>query len=630
MSVNVFFLGRKAADFFQASLRTSVPTDGSVSYFTVDSWPPDSSRIGPTQISFVVSDRPPSDLSYVDGLLLLAPDSVTTSAVPTLLVDPSGPPNIFTQNVQAMATMVQASQASQSRAAIDVNELNSIGAALSEKRELDDLLPLLLDKALTLLQADAGSIYLTEGADPHHPTHLRFKIARNQSIDTEFTEFLIPISASSLAGYVAQTKKPLTLTDVYRIPPDLPFSFNREIDRQTGYRCKSVVSVAMIDNRRRVIGVMQLWNKKRDRACTLTPANVDDEVIPFSSSDQQLLASLAGQAGIAIENSQLYTSIKNLFEGFIRASVTAIEARDPTTSGHSERVSVLTCGLAREVNRVSDGPFRDIRFSKEDLVQLEYAAVLHDFGKIGVRENILIKANKLYPLELDLIRSRVDVLYQTALCEIKEKLLEHILKGGKKGDAQWKHLDAQARSEKKRCKGILDNIWSANMPSVLPEAVKKDLDELRSLRVESMDGQTNPIASSEQLLRLTIAKGSLSEEERKEIESHVSYTYQFLARIPWTFELKRTAEIAYAHHEKLDGSGYPRGITQDEIPFPSRIMAIADIFDALAARDRPYKKALPVSKALDILKMEAQANKLDPDLVELFIACRLYEKTMGF
>ncbi len=449
-----------------------------------------------------------------------------------------------------------------------------------------------------------------------NPTHLRFKLAQNQSISVHLEEFLIPINDQSLAGYVASTKSALQIEDVYELPPHLPFHFNPDFDRNTGYKSQSLLSVPMIDHQDRLIGVVQLWNKK-----------IHGKIRSFTESDQKLLASLSSQAGVAIENARLYEDIRKLFEGLIKASVLAIEARDPTTRGHSERVAVLTVALTQAVDMINHGPYKDVHFCREDIQAIEYAALLHDMGKIGVPEAILIKAKKLYPWELDIIRERIECWkYSVEMDFFKEKflLMEAAVPFRRKELGQ---LESKFKTKLKEIDHVLEVIQQCNEPTVLSERVSQDLKSLSQIQIYRSDSTPISLLDGDQLERLSIPKGSLSPSERRWIESHVTHTYQLMQQIPWTHNLRKLPEIAYAHHEKLDGSGYPRGICSNDIPLPSKIMAICDIFDALVASDRPYKKAIALKDALRILELEAKDQKLDEHLVKLFIEQNIFERT---
>jgi response regulator RpfG family c-di-GMP phosphodiesterase len=295
--------------------------------------------------------------------------------------------------------------------------------------------------------------------------------------------------------------------------------------------------------------------------------------------------------------------------------VVAIEARDPTTAGHSERVARLTVGLATAVERAPPPSYAGLRFAPEQLRQLRYAALLHDFGKVGVREHVLVKANKLYPHELELLRARFDLI--RARLEI-DGLRGRLEGGGGDWERQARELD-----------GFFEFILQCNRPTVLSEGSFGHLGEIARRTFRHPDGEERPYLTGDEVALLSIPRGSLSQDERLEIESHVTHTYRFLSQIPWTSDLKRVPEIAFAHHEKLDGKGYPRAITGPAIPVESRMMAIADIFDALTASDRPYKRAVPVEKALDILSAEAKAQHVDTLLLDAFIQSRVYAEVLS-
>lgn len=492
------------------------------------------------------------------------------------------------------------------------------------EHDLNKLLSLILRKSRKILGADAGSLFLIEWKGNETPTHLRFELSQNDSIEVSLHESRLPINMKSLAGYVALTKTRLLIDDVYNIHREMPYQFMNTFDKTTGYRSKSLLSVPMLDHKHTMIGVIQLWNKKLNPKLVLTEKNTNKEVIPFDESDCFLLESLASQAAIAVENAKLYSDIEQLFEGFIKASVHAIEARDPTTSGHSERVSTLTLALAQEANNRSDGIFKDIYFTDKHLKEIQYASLLHDFGKIGVRESVLVKAKKLYPLELEVIRNHIDMLHQTYRIELLENQVQYLAKGGKKNDDLWNNLERTYQMKVESLQQTFDAISECNEPTVLSKDVEIQLQRLKDIHGKRLDGSTFALVNSDQLFRLSISKGTLSSEERKEIEAHVSHTYEFLKQIPWTSELKNVPDIAHAHHEKLNGTGYPRALESKEIPVASQIMAITDIFDALVARDRPYKKAISRDKALQILSDEARQGMINSDFVDLFIRQKIF------
>ncbi len=518
-------------------------------------------------------------------------------------------------------------QADLGELAKELKELNNIGVKLSAERDTDALLELILTKAREITRSDAGSLYLVEEDEDGDP-RLRFKLAQNDSLNVPFKEFTLPISHQSVAGHVALTGQIQNLEDAYTLPPGSPFQINLAFDRQVGYRTKSMLVIPLKTQKDEVIGVLQLINCKPDPARAFTsPAEIERTVIPFSPRYQELAASLASQAAVALENSRLYKNIQILFEGFVKASVTAIEARDPTTAGHSFRVADLTTGLAEVVDRVDNGPFRIVRFAPEEMQAIRYAAILHDFGKIGVREEVLVKAKKLYPNHLDLIKQRAEIVKQGLELRYSQRKIAHLLERGRERFAeQLATDDAELTALIQEIDQYLKTVLTANEPSVMPEDFTNAIQQIALKSFTDHLGNARTIITPQEARILSIPKGSLTEEERVQIESHVVHTFQFLTQIPWTKELKRVPEIARAHHEKLNGSGYPYGMRTEEIPIQSKIMTISDIFDALTAADRPYKRAVPLDRALDILQYEKKAGAIDGDLLSLFIDAKVYQR----
>ena len=485
--------------------------------------------------------------------------------------------------------------------------LHEVGRALASEQNLDRLLDLILTKARELLAAEAGSIYLATG-DEARP-ELLFAHTQNARVSLPYHRFTLPVSRETLAGFVALSRESLNLPDVYRIPPEAPYRFNDSFDRQAGYRTTSALVVPMVDTEGQVLGVLQLLNRLEE----------DGRVGAFSPRDGDLAQSLAGQAAVAVKNAQLREEIERLFEGFVAASVTAIEARDPVTSGHSGRVAELTVGLAEAVNATPNGPYGSLSFSDRQLRELRYASLLHDFGKVGVREQVLVKAKKLDPSQLELILQR---LRQREL----EEALEALARAWK-GGGTYDLWEPTLQDRKEASERLIHLVRQSNEPTVLAQEVAEGLGLLEGLTFTHWSGERRELAGRDDLACLRIRKGSLSEAERLEIESHVTHTFRFLQRIPWTRDLAGVPDIAYAHHERLSGRGYPRKLAEPEIPVQSRAMAIADVYDALTAQDRPYKGAVPLARSLSILEEEAREGALDPGLLDLFIQARIYERT---
>jgi len=512
----------------------------------------------------------------------------------------------------------------------EIGELTRIGVALGTERDLKTLLELILTQARRITTSDAGSLYLVETGDQGQK-RLRFRITQTYSKpDAPFVEFTIPVDRSSLAGYTAVTGEPLVIDDAYFLPPDVEYSINRSFDERHGYRTKSMLVLPMKDHKEEVIGVLQLINRKRDPEAVLAnPADVEHQVVPYSRRTVELVTALAGQAAVAIENSRLYEEIERLFEGFVKAAVHAIEQRDPTTFGHSGRVANMTVGLASVVDRAEDGAYRAVTFTREQIKEIRYAGLLHDFGKVGVREEVLIKAKKLYPLQLDLIRQRHHFVKRTAEREFWRKRAEFLESHDRKDYAPFlRALEQEHAREMTALDGFLDAVLSANEPTVLPAGRFEALLQVARRTYEDPTGRPHPYLTEEEMRYLTIPKGSLDETERLEIESHVTHTYRFLQQIPWTRELQDIPMIAYGHHEKLDGKGYPRRVTGEAIPIQTRMMTISDIYDALSAADRPYKAAVAPARALDIMADEVRAGQLDQELFRLFVDGKVFEATV--
>ena len=536
-------------------------------------------------------------------------------------------------------------------------QLNQIGMALMSERNLDNLLNLILEKAMALTGSDAGCLYLVEAkagaeevpAEYWRNKQIRFKLTRNRSVAIGFAEMVMPPSRSSIVGNSMLLGKPINIPDVYDIPPESEFRHNSGFDKTSGYRTRSMLTLPMKDHHNQVIGAIQLINKCRFRIHPITSTAVaDEQVVPYRQDDVNVSLSLASQASVALLNAQYEEDIKKLFEGFINASVTAIESRDPSTSGHSHRVAESSVRMAQVLARQQSGRYRGTTFTETQLKELRYAALLHDFGKIGVREHVLVKAKKLFPEELDRVRLRADYIRRTIQWESAEEKVRLLRSAAESHAAQASHaahgngacdcpdrdsaLRTIAEGESRRLAEVdafFELLLKANEPMRLTGEMEARIKAYGGITYRDAQGAEQAYLKPEEIVRLMIPKGTLSREERLEIESHVTHTYKFLSQIPWTADLKQVPIIAYAHHEKLDGTGYPRSLSPVEIPLPSQIMTICDIYDALTAADRPYKKAIPTDKALDILGFEVKEGKIDPELFKVFTDAKIYLPAQG-
>jgi HD-GYP domain-containing protein (c-di-GMP phosphodiesterase class II) len=372
-------------------------------------------------------------------------------------------------------------------------------------------------------------------------------------------------------------------------------------DHVINYSTQNILSAPLLTPRGDLVGVVQLVNK-------LPPDQNSSELdTDFTEKDERLCAIVSSQAALAIENSTLLYEQEKILDGFVNACVTAIEARDPVTAGHSQRVCDLSLELAEAVNKTSTGDLALIHFSTTQMRELRYAAMLHDIGKISVKEDILKKEKKLFPYEMELI-------------EMRFKMMKMALRAQHPG----KQEELQLAKETRELEKALQMIKAANEPSLLPQEVSQSIVDLTKLHVHVDEHESCCALTQFEKDRLCIPRGSLSKEERLEIEKHVSFTYEILKMVPWSRGLENVPVIAHRHHEKLDGTGYPQRVKSEMIPTQSRMLTICDIYDALTASDRPYKAAVPVDKALNILQEEVTQGKLDPVLFKLFVDSKSY------
>jgi len=501
-------------------------------------------------------------------------------------------------------------------------ELNRIGIALSAEKDIARLQAFILTSMRQLTHADGASLWLK--SDDEDGAKLFLASSQNHSIDkSTYSAFKVPVDDKSVVGYTVSVGTSQIYDDAYNPPPGKPVG-GKSFDAQFGYRTKSMLTVPMRNYNDEVVGAVQLINAKRRFETRLTKENVEQEVVSFHPDDVEMIESIASQAAVALDNKNLLDSIQALFDGFVQASVTAIEQRDPSTAGHSGRVEGLTSALARAVTAIEVGKFRDVRLDEDQFKELRYACLLHDFGKVGVREHILVKAKKLMPGQLEVIQSRFEFVERSVQLKYATEKLE-AMRNGHGSPSELEAIDRRLQEELERLVQWLESISLANEPSVLPEDKASMLEFLSKQTYHDMAGRPHNMLDEQEFRFLSIRKGTLDPEERLEMESHVTHSFHFLTKIPWTPIMRGIPEIAYKHHEKLNGTGYPQGLSGDQIPLQARMMTISDIFDALTAQDRPYKRAVPVNTALDILHAEANDGQLDKDLLEVFIDKRIFQ-----
>ncbi|MFP4162707.1 MAG: HD domain-containing phosphohydrolase [Chitinispirillaceae bacterium] len=485
------------------------------------------------------------------------------------------------------------------------DQLVRIGTALSNENDLTALLEHILTVSREIISADAGSIYTRDDPDAKSQNdNLRFRVAQNDSVKLKsIKEFTVPISSDTIAGHVASSGKSLTIDDVYSLSSDVCCKFGRDFDRNSGYRSKSMLTVPLKNLDGEVVGVLQLMNKKTEHRLLSTPEDFEKYVTSFSMSDEDIILSIASYAAVSIERVMLYENIKNLFEGFLLSSVAAIDERDRVTSGHSKRVRGYAKAFMDVIKEEPSCPFADLVASEDRIRQFEFAAHLHDIGKIGVPEHLLTKECRLSSGEMKGILAKLDYI------ELALKVMPE--------SADWKTAEEICEDR--------EFLLRVNMAGFLSDDDLAKLTALSKKTYRKPNREVCRLLTDSELESLSVRKGNLTQKERETINSHTVSTFKILSKIPWTKPLADIPRIACYHHEKMDGSGYPHGLTGDQIPLESRILAVVDIYEALVAQDRPYKPRMLPEKALQILKAEADNNHLDSEIVDFFIEKKIYK-----
>jgi len=499
-----------------------------------------------------------------------------------------------------------------------IKKLSDIGRALSGVHDLNTLLEMILDQARNFTNADAGTLYILEGDT------LRFQIVQNDSLKIRMggtTGEKIPfppveLKESNVSAYVALRGKSVNIPDVY--DTDLfDFTGPKKFDQSTGYRSKSMLVIPMKNHENDVIGVLQLLNAINIK---------NKEVIPFSNDYVNLSESLASQAAVAITNAKLISTMAELFEAFVKVMATAIDEKSPVTGGHIRRVANLTLTMAEFINGHNEGKFKDINFSPEQMYELRIAAYMHDIGKVTTPVEIVEKAKKLQTIfdRIHYVRLRMDYIIQKINLEGQRRIIELLEEGADKHKIE--KAESDLKNETQELQDIRSFINKCNEPGEFLEDETLDrLKEISQRTYLDSEGKTQPFLTEDELLNLSIRRGSITEAERKKMQDHAAVTLRMLKQIPFTKKLKNIPNFAGAHHEFINGNGYPLGLKGDEIPFEGKLMAVTDIAEALTASDRPYKKAMPLETVYRILRSMVEKGELDNDLVELFIEKEIYK-----
>ncbi len=499
-----------------------------------------------------------------------------------------------------------------------IKKLSDIGRALSGVYDLNTLLEMIVDQARNFTNADAGTLYIVED------NTLRFQIVQNDSLKIRTggkTGETIPfppveLKESNVSAFVALKGVSVNIPDVY--DTDLfDFTGPKKFDSSTGYRSKSMLVVPMRNHENDVIGVLQLLNATNPKT---------NEVIAFSQDYENLSESLASQAAVSITNARLISDMGDLFEAFVKVMATAIDEKSPVTGGHIRRVAELTLTMAEVIHEIKEGQFKDVSFSQDQLYELRIAAYMHDIGKVTTPVEIVEKAKKLQTIfdRIHYVRLRMDYIIQKIKLEGQSNKIELLQNGN--DPAKIKACEKETLEKIAEMEEIRDFVNKCNEPGeFLEDETLERLKNLSKRTYQDEAGENQPFLTEDELVNLSIRRGSITEVERKKMQDHAAVTLRMLKQIPFTKKLKNIPNFAGAHHEFINGKGYPLGLAGDEIPFEGKLMAVTDIAEALTASDRPYKKAMPLETVYRILRSMAEKGELDPNLVELFIDKEVYK-----
>jgi HD-GYP domain-containing protein (c-di-GMP phosphodiesterase class II) len=490
-----------------------------------------------------------------------------------------------------------------------IRRLTRIGTALSAERNIERLFEMIVEEAREFTGADGGTLYIMSDDE----TALQFAIVQTEALHVrmggtggKITWKPVRLLNSeglpnhgNVSAHVALTGDTVNIPDVYDAE-GFDFQGTRNFDAQTGYRSKSMLVVPMKNHENDIIGVLQLLNARDEER---------NEVVSFSAECQEMTESLASQAAVALSNNRLIHDLEALMESFIRAIATAIDEKSPYTGGHVRRVADLTMAIARKINDATDGPYADVRFSDDQMKELQTAAWLHDVGKVTTPECVVDKATKLETIfdRIELLRLRFE------LCGLQARL-RRLNKDADFESAATDNDDGIEPILREEFRFLSEaNRGSERMSDEM-------MDRVRTIagRTWKLDGKTEPLLSPEEVEKLNIRQGTLSARERAIIQNHATMTYKILSQLPFPKKLRHVPDYAAAHHETLNGKGYPRGLSAAQISLQSRILALVDVFEALTAKDRPYKKGKTLSEAMHTLKMMVKDGHIDPDLFALF------------
>ena len=505
-----------------------------------------------------------------------------------------------------------------------IRRLNEIGIALSTEKDTDKLFELILEEAKNITNADGRTLYMIDNNG-----NLKFEIMRNDSMKTVMggtSGVKIPLEPvlkyfddgepnyKNVSAYAALTGETINIKDAYE-EEGYDFSGAIAYDKSSGYRSKSFLTVPLKNHENEIIGVMQLINAIEKNT---------GEVIPFTSEVQEQVESIASQGAVALTNKRLVEELKTLFESFIKLIATAIDRKSEYTGGHCERVPLITMMLADAVEKVDYGKYKDFKMTEDERYELFIAGWLHDCGKVATPPHVVDKGTKLETItdRIETVKTKFELLRRDAEIDFLNKKI------GMNGSVNGKMEEIETEY-KKRLDQINEDEAFIEKCNVGGEFMEKELQQ-RVINISKYDysfkGEKMPFLSEDEVRNLNIAKGTLLPEEREIINDHIVITIEMLDQLPYPKNLRNVPEFAGGHHEKLDGTGYPKGLMEKEMSVQAKMMAIADIYEALTAADRPYKDGKKLSMAMRIMGFMKKDYHIDKELFEIFVKEGVYKK----
>jgi HD-GYP domain-containing protein (c-di-GMP phosphodiesterase class II) len=517
-----------------------------------------------------------------------------------------------------------------------IKKLTRIGVALSAEKNIGRLFEMIVDEAREFTHADGGTLYIMSDDEQE----LRFAIVQNDTLNVRMggTSGEIawkPVSLknpdgspnhSNVSAYAAHSGNVVNIPDVYDAE-GFNFEGTRKFDATTGYRSKSMLVVPMRNNEQDIMGVLQLLNAMDMES---------NESIPFSGESQEMTESLTSQAAVALTNNRLIQGLEGLLESFITLVATAIDEKSPYTGGHVRRVAELTITIAKKINKSKEGPYADVFFNEDQMREIRIAAWLHDVGKVTTPEYVVDKSTKLETIcdRIELLKTRFEVLKRDREIELLRKsIVDRNAPLGLSSRSEGRGGERGLLSDDDHFNGMLEDdlnfLINANVGTEFMGREK--IERLKNIaqRRWTFDGKEASILTDNEISNLSIQRGTLTDDERDVINNHATVTYKMLSQLPFPKKLRNVSQYAAAHHERPDGSGYPLGLKGDQLSLQSRILGLADIFEALTAKDRPYKKGKALSEVLNIMRFMVKNGHIDGELFDFFIKERIHLKYAG-